>query len=335
MFRELAQQTLKNGEKVSCAVVTGPDEDWAERLIPFLAHKGGIWVRQIERTLKEDLSPLAPEYYLLFISPKDIVANISIYRTGKAGVLGHVFTQPAHRRKGAASVLMQICMEDFVASGGAVCHLGTGYDSPPFHIYRKYGFESVYPGTGFMERYTGDKAAFLADFFRPEEIEIGGLHFSDWPLLVALLAHEQGSVLRLPGRGLNGRSNFESGFLNLIEDVEADKCKCLVARSRATGAAVALSLIQDDVRFHGARTLDAFAHPNFQGALPGMAEDLMADSDKPVLAQMDSASEGRIEALKKAGLEEAGRVPDLIGVPRGFDAEGKRLDLVLLCRSGR
>ena len=332
MFREMGERVLKGSERVSCAAVSGPDEEWAERLLPFLAHKGGIWVRQIERTLREDLSPLVSSYYLLYLPPAEPVANVSVFRTGRVGLLGHVFTHPAHRRKGAASVLVEAAVEDFRAAGGAALYLGTGYDSPPYHIYRRFGFAGVYEGSGFMEYYVADRGEFLVDYFRPAEAEVGPLRYADWPLLVALLGQERGGVLRLCTRGHNGRQNFEGRFLGLLEDVEAGRARCLVARSRETGAAVAVAVAEEDPRLPGVEALDAFSHPNFQGMLPGMVERLTEGTGKPVLARIDGTSAGRVEALRKVGFREVCRLEGLVEVPAGLAGSGQRSDLVLLLK---
>ena len=133
MYESLDQVALKDGSQVVVARVKSPDSEWAPRLAPFLAHKGLPWTWQIDQTLGDSVGRLEAYYYFAH-RDGEIVSTVCTYEHAGAGILGHVFTAPDQRRKGACKAIMNLQMDDFRRRGGRALFLGTGYDTVPWHI---------------------------------------------------------------------------------------------------------------------------------------------------------------------------------------------------------
>src|SRR5579884_1431905 len=114
-------------------VVRAPDADWRPRLVQFLAHKGDEWRPQIDEALAGPLDDLATSFYVGHAAG-ELICQTMVAGARGVGILGHVFTRPRDRRKGAIRALLAAALED---CGGTYrfLTLGTGYDGPPYHIY--------------------------------------------------------------------------------------------------------------------------------------------------------------------------------------------------------
>ena len=143
MYQQLDRITLKSGEAIQAGVVQGPDLDWAERVETLLGHKGPSWRWGNEQVLRTQTG-LDVFFYLLH-RDGDPFANVMTIECRGVGLLGHVYTRPEDRRQGAAMQLMACLMDHFRQRGGQALFLGTGYDTPPYHIYRVNGFSGVEP----------------------------------------------------------------------------------------------------------------------------------------------------------------------------------------------
>ena len=164
MYHQLNLITLKSGEVVQAGVVQGPDLDWAERVETLLSHKGPSWRWGNEQVLRTQTG-LDVFFYLLH-RDGDPFANIMTIEYRGVGLLGHVYTRPEDRRQGAAMQLMACLMEHFRQRGGQALFLGTGYDTPPYHIYRVNGFAGVEPESGYMDYYSTSQDEFDTSVFR-------------------------------------------------------------------------------------------------------------------------------------------------------------------------
>ena len=133
METHLTDVELKSGEAMRIVRIDAPDPAWQDRILPFLQHKGEPWLWQMELALEEGLGACEQRYYLGVLEGGEVVGNIMTTELMErpVGILGHVFTPPAHRRKGICSHLMVALTEDFRARGGRAMFLHTGYDSRP------------------------------------------------------------------------------------------------------------------------------------------------------------------------------------------------------------
>src|SRR5688500_1900224 len=105
MYTPLGSETLKTGERMEIGVVQGPDPEWLPRVVPFLGHKGPDTRVHIRRSLEEPLDALQTRYYVGCVDG-EVISQIMVVGDRGAGILGHVYTDPDHRRKGACAAIM-------------------------------------------------------------------------------------------------------------------------------------------------------------------------------------------------------------------------------------
>jgi len=216
MYESLGSVRLKDGEQVQAGVVLGPDDLWADRVCELLKHKGEIWRWGNAECLRNDLG-IDVRFYVLH---RDNVpfANMFTITGDGVGHFGHVFTEPANRRKGAAVSLMALQMEDFrTRSGrsgvaGGPCFLGTGYDSAPYHIYHGEGFRGIEAGSGTMEYYPESGAAFREHWFAPGPVEVRAASWENWPTSGPLSVGDFPGTVRCAPLGMF-RARFDRGQL--------------------------------------------------------------------------------------------------------------------------
>jgi len=144
LYEKLGETALKDGP-AELGIVQGPDPDWAEKLLPFLSHKGDLWNWQNEWCLRKDPEGLNPLYYVCH-REGELLANVCNFFRNGVGNFSHVYTHPDHRRKGACAAILKALFSDFEKRGGRAMFLGTGYASVPYRIYEKHGFRSVTEG---------------------------------------------------------------------------------------------------------------------------------------------------------------------------------------------
>lgn len=298
MYTSLETVTLKSGEELEVGVVRAPDPQWAEPIQDLLGHKPGNFRWHIERSGLEVLDGLETWFYLGILNGQ-AVANIMTVEARGVGILGHVFTRPEHRRKGAITAVMQRQMADFRRRGGQLLLLGTGFESPPYWIYHRFGFRSLTGDTGFM-RYACDED-FEARWFAPAPARIVEVAWQHWPLMNLLCAQRDGDWLRSLAFGHYGLQNFEGGFLNFKRALEEQPdCQARLLEA-ANGAVVGYAVQQPDARWENHTfLLDCFVHPNFAAHTASLIAALDPPAAK-VQAYADSASPAKIAALEACG----------------------------------
>ncbi|MGH2367633.1 MAG: hypothetical protein ACRDI2_05490, partial [Chloroflexota bacterium] len=105
MYTHLGSVTLKTGEQMDLGVVQCPDPSWSPQVKRLLGHKGRDSLEHIEGALAGPLDALETRFYVGTIGGV-AVTNVMIVGARGAGILGHVYTVPEHRQKGAYSHLM-------------------------------------------------------------------------------------------------------------------------------------------------------------------------------------------------------------------------------------
>jgi len=302
MYEVLATGELKTGEPVEVGLVTGLDEDHADELVQFLSHKGPMWVWQGEQTLQRRLDRLETRYYVAKLQGK-IISNIMTVECDHSGILGHVFTAETHRRRGACSVLMKHAIDGFNVRQGCFV-LGTGYNSPAYWIYHRFGFRSVHEESGRMKLCVPDD--FESSYFRPGEGTVCELGWAEWPKLSVLAMQSPGDWIRSVAYGLFGEASFEGPYLRFRQQREEGKAPPAKGFCSETGALGAYAFAVPDSRWKGhAFVVDIFAHPNFSNQLPDVLSALDLPTGKYVcFAESNSAA--KIEALHTAGFQHEG-----------------------------
>jgi GNAT superfamily N-acetyltransferase len=313
MYEALDRFTLKTGEPVELGVVKGPEPGWSDRLEAFLAHKGDYWKWGNEQVLRYDRG-IDAFYYILHRDGAPF-ANIMTIEYRGVGILGHVYTDPQDRRKGAASTLLRRLMDHFRSRDGQALYLGTGYDSPAYHIYRTCGFESVEPGSGSMACFTDSPQGFVGRYFARGPVDLKPLQWAHWPASPPLfLGDWPGSVRCVPLRIL-GRQSTEGPALRRLmvefENREAGKpaVTTAVLEHRETSAVVGMSAYAPDPIWPGTVLVDVYCHPDFWRRAPELIEALELPSAERRLAYADASCPAKGESLSAAGYRQVACLP--------------------------
>jgi len=324
MYYPLGDAVLRSGETMAMGCTLGPDEAFIERVPQFLSHKNEYCQWHIRASMQQPLDDLETRYYLGRIGD-EIVVNIMTVECRGVGILGHVFTQPAHRRKSACTELMARQMQDFRDRGGRCLILGTGYDTHPYRIYRGFGFESIRAGSGDMRYTVEPDATFTAGFFQPGTARAQPLAWGHWPLAACLGSYELPEYLRTIEPPVYGPYNFEGCFYPLKRACETGQAQSYVLESSG-GAVGAFAALQPDPRFRGdSFVLDIYGHGAFGGAYGELLGAFTWPNAK-ASAYADAESEAKIAALEEAGFVAEARLT-------GQVIKGERkLDVVMLAR---
>ena len=307
MYTQLGEASLKDGSRMEIGVVIGPDDEHADEIKPFLGHKGQPWQRHIEGAVAGGQDDLETRFYVGKLD-EAIITNIMTVEHVGVGILGHVYTTPDRRRVGACHAVVQTQMAEFRERGGRCLHLGTGFDSAAYHIYKRNGFGSVIPRSGTMRYITDD--AFLGAYFASRPATARELRWADWGPLTALTTSHDGDWLRSVTWRMEGPTNFEGGFLDFREQVsDGDD---IMARVLVTddGARVGVATLAPHPLWRETRLLDVLCHPNFW-ADAGKLVDALAPAGK-VVTYCDSASADKRAALVAAGFTAEAAVSDRV-----------------------
>ena len=308
MYDKLGDVLLKTGERMEVGVVTAPDTPHAEEIKQFLGHKPRNYKWHIERCVTEVLDALETRFYVGKLDGA-VITNIMTVEYEGVGILGHVFTLPKQRRKGAAKGVMAYQMEDFRQRSGKALYLGTGYNSHPYYIYHSFGFESVFPESGFMKYHVNED--FEERYFAPAPAVPKSVEWHDWPKVTALSGIVGWDTLRSLKWAVYGPTNLEGGFLGFKHDLETEDtyadAKLLISSG---GAIVGWATVGRDSRWRpSTAVLDLFFHPNFADAVPALLSAVMFP-DVKVQCYVDSGAERKAEILEAAGFTCEGRFKD-------------------------
>ena len=321
MYTRLIDATLKSGERMEVGVVLAPDEAHAEQIKPFLAHKQMPYKWHIEKSVYEPLGNLETRYYIGKVN-SHIICNIMTVESHRTGILGHVYTLPDHRRKGACDAVMQAQMEDFRQRGGGLLFLGTGFERPPYWIYHKHGFRSVYPGTGHM-RYASEEG-FETNYFAPGASAVTEVRWSHWPRVNALCSTAGPEIVRGMAWGIIGQSSFEGGFLNFLRAIESDDRTRARLLESERGAVVGFASVAPDGRWRGeVCILDCFTKAAYASEMGRLLSALPLPSGK-IQAYADENSTAKIAALRAAGFEQEARLEKQIAW------QGQKMDVIVM-----
>ncbi len=299
MYKILGNTVLKTGQQMEVGVISAPDASHADEIMKFLGHKPGIFKWHIDRCVTESMDALETRFYVGKVEGT-IITNIMTVEHEGIGILGHVFTLPDERRKGACKGAMAFQMEDFRQRKGRALYLGTGYNGHPYHVYKGFGFESVIPESGFMKYYVNSD--FEETYFSPSPVKTKSVEWCDWSKITALLSITGGDILRSLKWRSYGPTNFEGGFLGFKQDLEEKDdyhdAKLLIT---SDGAIVGLGTISRDTRWRPeTAVLDIFFHPNFAGDAAILLSSL-AFPDSKVQCYVDHTSEKKVSVLEDAG----------------------------------
>ncbi len=309
MYESLGQVTLKNGEVVEAGVVIGPDLEWADRVEQLLGHKGPLWRWGNEVVLREAV-PVESYFYLLHRDGEPFANMLNIEVDG-VGMYAHVFTKPEERRKGAASRLLDLLLDHYRTRGGRALVLGTGYDSPPYHIYARGGFEGIEAESGNMAYYPDGEKAFYETYFAGQAMSVSRLGWQHWPPSIPLFIGDYPGVVRSAVMGILRRRSTEGPIVDRMKSELARRergagTQTAVLTGNDTGAVFGLSTFDEHPIWPRTLLVDVYCHPDAWDRGAGILDALELDRADRTIVYCD---EGLAE--KEAILEAAGFRPSV------------------------
>ena len=314
MYQRLGDAVLKNGETVEIGLVTPPFDEYAERLRKLLVHRGWEWGYQLGLSVEGKTDELENRFYVarrgdVFIS------NVCTFEKEGVGVLEHVWTPPEERLKGLCNAIFEKLMADFRARKVKLMLLGTGYDTPPYHIYRKFGFKGFFRGSGLMR--WSSEPGFEKNYFGPGETKVVHATWSAWPRINALAAEPEEYVKSI-AYGKFFRTYFEDACIYLMHGMANNPRICARLLERETnGAIVGYAWTVPHGLFPDAWLLDLYAHPNHKSGYEKLLAEMKWPAGK-VVCYVDPAQRGKTRALRAAGFEREATLRGVLKTRKGF-----------------
>ncbi|HUW81245.1 MAG TPA: GNAT family N-acetyltransferase [Phycisphaerae bacterium] len=299
METPLGTSVLRDRRPVDLLCLQPPAGRWRDRIAPFLAHKGQPWNWQIEKHLDAPADKLESRFYVALCGGT-LISHIMTAEHAGVGLLGHVYTDPAWRGQRAASILMKVVCDDFADRGGIVMNLGTEYDTSPWRIYQRFGFQGLRPPSGLMRWVVQPEA--YERLFAPAQAHFRPVAWQDWPLLQTLLQRPEGDWLRNRTlRAYGSVCDAEASFLEFMSWVDRGEASARVL-ANDSGAAVGLVSVAP---FHevpsDALQLSLYVHPHFAERTAALLAAAELPQDRPMVCYIDSGSPGRERALIEVG----------------------------------
>jgi len=321
METKLAETALRNGQRVDLLCIQPPAGKWRDRIAPFLAHKGQPFNWHIETNLGGHNDELEQRFFIASIG-ETVISEMMVAEKHGLAILGHVFTDPDWREQGATTALMRVMSEDFVARDGIAMHLFTGYDSPAFRIYSRFGFEPMGPESGFM-KWVRRPERFDAMFepSDPGDVHVERTCWTHWPLVHKLILRDEGDWLRNAALSLAGPCSAEDAFVLLMSRLKDGPPLASAVLVNQAGMTVGLATLQSYKRlFSRMLQLDVYVHPSATDHLGMLIDAIGLPNDRPVMTEIDANSPQRHQALLDAGFHETGRLKHaLTAVPDDLD----------------
>jgi hypothetical protein len=199
-------------------------------------------------------------------------------------------------------------MAHFRERGGQALFLVTGYESPAYWMYHKFGFRSVEPGSRYMAYYSAAQTQFEKSYFHAQagETAIQPFDWSCWPSSCALFAGDFPGLVRSAPLGLIGRMITEDPFLPLLYDaslrLQEHEPPCAMAlRSLTTGAVLGFALWKWHPIWPDTCLIDCYCHPQFWGRAPELYQALTLPEAHHYIAYIDEGFTQKSDLLQSLG----------------------------------
>ncbi len=299
---------LKTGETMVCKIIDSPNDEDVPQLRRLLVHKDDIWQHHLDAWMSGPAKRLDTCFCVGAIDG-ELVSNVMTVMHEGIGLMGHVFTLPEHRRKGACDALMDMHISEFEERGGKAVYLGTGFESPPYRIYARHGYQAVPDRPGSMwwsPTYDEIEALYedvYSDLDRASVTDAAWRHWPSMNMFAHLPLDRMKQTVRNAAHGLFGVCQAEYGFLSILQADSGDDSVVTRVLETRDGHVAGLASLGPD-RHWGA----AGATYVFDVCLPlaaaGEANELFEEFDWPeahVLSYVADTDQEHIDILSAAG----------------------------------
>ena len=333
MYESLGQVKLKSGEIVEAAVLCGPEPDWIDRIIELIGHKGHIWNEQNRCVLMKDRG-VDTSFYLLH-RDKQPFASILISQLNHVALLGHVYTLPGDRKKGAMARLMEIQMNHTVSHGTRAIFLGTEFKAHPFRLYERFGFTAIEPKSGQMHWYADSHKKFNDEYFAFGPTAIEPVGWKHWPASAALCMGDWPGVVRCAPVKLIGRTICEECLLAILlanespNDPAYRRTGGAALVNRQTSAVVGLAAWSQHPVWPNCAIVDVYCHPQFWSPADELFDALNPPRSARRIAYADETCPRKLDTLTRAGFKKTAVLPRRVPADA---ANSRYLDVFVLER---
>lgn len=235
MVQECGQVKLKTSEELIIKKLIPPDERYSPRLANFFPPTSSVWDVEKVRRAKGQLAGLCRDHFFVGEVNGKLVGNVwytTSQEMAEVATLGFVYTEPPWRRRGIATRLMEVALEDFfrLTPGPSAIYLNTGADNPAHKIYTGLGFEDYCTRrTDVIMRLARPSGQeFDAHYFKWEgKAHIRDPHRGDLPRFEALF-NRPGWIVKDMSHGILGKVPYEKQFILTMNAVEGGYACSLV-----------------------------------------------------------------------------------------------------------
>lgn len=216
------------------------------------------------------------------------------------GNFGHVFTEPAFRKRGLMSELLNVCLADFQASPAEMVCCASG-NVFAVQSYVKHGFELIYGGS------TGPLALVKNGTFKTMTEQFYNLSGGKCLIREGAIGdqYECDKFLAYNPNVYCGKRNFRRGIASLLPDfctayqeVLSGNGKIFVAEN-AQGAIVAYAFV---VNFYGNGILDFTWHGEYASEIPALLKKTIASAEFPFTLNLGPDDQEKAALAKAAGM---------------------------------
>ena len=294
---------LKSGETLECRTIDEPKDEDTAAVENLLGHKGTPWLYHIEQWAEGRIKRLETRFYVASINGIN-VGNIMTVEHKGIGLMGHVYTDPKHRRKGICNVLMDYHMNDFRKRDGVILCLNTGYRSPAYMIYERNGYRPIPGRPGSMwwsPQYWDvespfDEVGIYDDLSKADVTEPQWHH---WPSMNLFTHLSTEQIVRSVSYGIFDIHHSEAQFLQMMLDAHEGGDTQVNVLETSEGHVAGLASLAPDHRWGKAGesyVFDIFVHPGTYGYIPDMVKEFrwpeahvlvyLAETDHEVIDQL-------------------------------------------------
>jgi len=329
LIEDLPEVQLKSGETMQVRRVVPPDDEWGDALLHFMYvrrsdYTNCNWHHNCVRVLAGDYADVSHDVFFAGLLDGEIVGT-SWYGAPRdtldVATYGRIITREDHRRKGIASALCALPVEEFKSLGGKAMYLGTGRTNPARFIYENLGFEHYNyiedAGTIMRRIFSGDAEELEAEYCRSGcGTGIRPLHGGDLARVEVLFNLPLWAV-KDSSQGIVYNTPFEGQFFDILTHVEKPR-ECGMAlvtedAERMMGMAYTAKAPGWQVGQTHVRYMEFLVHPNYAEHGAKLLLRVEEGSEAEIfVARVAQADEDKVAITEQAGYQQVGRLPKAV-----------------------